>query len=61
MIEENFMVVFSKLMNGVWLLFDTPLHMPQPIGTVTSGEILLFFACGYLLADTISMVSERRD
>lgn len=55
------MEVIEQTMLGVWGIYDTTMVFPPPIGAITPGDILLFFAAGYLLADTIGGVSERRD
>lgn len=57
----DFMSTFSQLMQGIWGLYDYDLNFPYPLGTMDAGDILLFFATCYLVADTISLVAERRD
>lgn len=57
----DFMSVMSTLMNGVWGLYAHPLDFPQPIGVISSGDILLFFASACIVADMIGSVAERRD
>lgn len=57
----DFMSVMSAIMNGIWDLYAKPLHFPEPIGTTSSGDILLFFASAYIIADLIGSVAERRD
>lgn len=59
--ESNFMGVMSELMNSVWGLFAYDLRFPEPIGLTSSGDILLFFASCYIVADLVVNVSERRD
>lgn len=57
----DFMQVIEGAFQGVFYLFNKELNMPPPIGAIAMGDILLFFACGGILAETIGMVSERRD
>lgn len=57
----DLMGVMEKTMLGVWQLFDTDLQFPEPLGAMSPGDILLFFAAGYLMADTFGSVAERRD
>lgn len=57
----DLMGVMGKTMGGVWYIFDKDLRFPEPLGLLSPGDILLFFAAGYLIAETISSVAERRD
>lgn len=57
----DFMGVIEAAFQGVFYLFAKDMEMPPPIGTIAMGDIFLFFACGYILADTVGSVSERRD
>lgn len=57
----DFMQVVETAFQGVFHLFNKDMNMPPPIGTIAMGDIFLFFACGYILADTIGSVAERRD
>lgn len=57
----DFMSTFQFLMQSIWELYDYDMTFPYPLGVMDAGDILLFFATCYIVADTISMVSERRD
>lgn len=57
----DFMAVIETSMKGVFNLWMMPMQMPQPIGMISMGDIMLFFACCYLIAETVGSVAERRD
>lgn len=59
--DRNFMGVMSDLFSKIFDAFDYDLNFPQPIGSTDMEDIILFFACCYLVAEMIMMVGSRRD
>lgn len=59
--DGSFMGVIERVMVGVWNIWSTDMQFPQPLGAISPGDIILFFACCYMIADAMTGIAERRD
>lgn len=57
--QESFMSVWQHIWISFYGLMDYEIQFPEPIGYMSTLDMVMFFGVAYLLADAVATVASR--